>query len=94
MAESLKVRVFYLFSELLAHTFGVLRFFSDTGTVTASCLKTFFDGFYNFLVGVKCNRQKNSSLVGVDKFANAVVVTIAYGFSCNFTVFHKYKCRN
>ena len=91
MAEALKMRVFYLLTELLAHTLCVFRFFSYAGTVSASCFKTFLYGFNYLLIGIQGYCHCNLSLVGVDKFANAVVVTVAYCSSCNRAVFNKHK---
>lgn len=52
MAIAFKIRVFYLFAKLTAHTFVVLRSVAAAWAVPSGSFKTLLNGIYNFLIGI------------------------------------------
>ena len=55
MAESLKIRIFDLITELLAHAFILGQLLEPAGAVASCTLQAFFYIIYNLFVWVFCN---------------------------------------
>ena len=55
MTKPFKIRVFYLVTELLAHTFVVLGALYAAGTIAACMFKSFLYLFYKLFIGIECH---------------------------------------
>ena len=55
MAVTFEFRVFYLFSELLAHTFVFFRSLKSARTISSRPIKAFLYAVHYFLIFIECN---------------------------------------